>query len=472
MQRRAILVLGMHRSGTSALTRVLAALGACLPKTLMPPNGSNPAGYWESLPVNHVLELILQAAGSSWQDWRPFDPCWHRTEGAAVLIEKLRDAICSEFADAPLLVIKDPRICRLAPLVGDVLKQLSIEPCAVIMMRHPTEVVDSLYKRDQMPRERAGHLWLRHVLDAERSTREWRRVFLDYDQLLDDWEAVATRTAEILQLQWPRELSSARTEIDAFLSRELRHHTADPGEVAWTDAPWCERAYRLIRGYARDGADLTCSAAFDELSEQLTASSHDVQDIAAQQSAPDNGALSSIDTRPSPRSAENIIPHIQVVFPAVAAQLARSDGTPMSAEVRRLIDLYIGCWPFDEEQYLNLYPDVRAAVQDGGCPSAWEHFRRFGYIEGRLPRQVEVDEGWYLSTYPEVAREIHAGIFINAQQHFVDRGYREGRLPRRPRVQPDWYASRYAQGAGAEQCEAEFLERGYRQAAIPEAPQS
>ena len=46
-QRRAVIVLGMHRSGTSALTRVISLLGADLPSSLMPANLSNEAGFFE-----------------------------------------------------------------------------------------------------------------------------------------------------------------------------------------------------------------------------------------------------------------------------------------------------------------------------------------------------------------------------------------------------------------------------------------
>src|SRR5260221_13056985 len=108
MKKSALLVLGMHRSGSSALTRVLSLLGASLPETLMPPDPNNEAGYWESAPINQCLEIVLRAAHTSWQDWTMFDPAWHRSERAALSMEKLRDAVRSEFLDARLPVIKDP----------------------------------------------------------------------------------------------------------------------------------------------------------------------------------------------------------------------------------------------------------------------------------------------------------------------------------------------------------------------------
>src|ERR1700721_285115 len=67
----AILVLGMHRSGTSALTGMLHHLGVALGERLMPATGDNPRGYWEHTDIVDVHQKILVALGSSWDDIRP-----------------------------------------------------------------------------------------------------------------------------------------------------------------------------------------------------------------------------------------------------------------------------------------------------------------------------------------------------------------------------------------------------------------
>src|SRR5262245_41143141 len=75
--RQAILVLGMHRSGTSALTRVFSLLGADLPKNLMAAApSSNETGHWESLDLFVIHDELLTSAGSRWDDWRAFNPDW------------------------------------------------------------------------------------------------------------------------------------------------------------------------------------------------------------------------------------------------------------------------------------------------------------------------------------------------------------------------------------------------------------
>ena len=216
--RRAILILGMHRSGTSALTRLISEFGPTLPANLMPADANNEAGYWESLPINQALEEILYAAGSSWDDWRPFDPNWHLRPASADAVRGLKRAIESEYRSSPLFVLKDPRLCRLVPLIKDILTEMHVSPLAILIVRHPLEVITSLQKRDQMTVQNAQLLWRRHVLDAEYQTRGWRRAFVSYSSLLANWRNVTTRLDKQLGLSWPDSPNSAAAHIREFIS--------------------------------------------------------------------------------------------------------------------------------------------------------------------------------------------------------------------------------------------------------------
>src|SRR5262245_64476851 len=76
LPKTALVVAGMHRSGTSALTRVLSLLGCDLPKTLMAGAASNETGHWESQAVADFNDELLESAGSSWHDWLAFNAGW------------------------------------------------------------------------------------------------------------------------------------------------------------------------------------------------------------------------------------------------------------------------------------------------------------------------------------------------------------------------------------------------------------
>ena len=83
----------------------------------------------------------------------------------------------------------------------------------------------------------------------------------------------------------------------------------------------------------------------------------------------------------------------------------------------------------DEEWYFGRHPHVAAAVSVGEIASAREHFIRFGYFEGKLPRRIHVDEAWYLEKNLDVAEAVAGGAFESGQEHFEASGAKEGRLP-------------------------------------------
>jgi SAM-dependent methyltransferase len=167
----------------------------------------------------------------------------------------------------------------------------------------------------------------------------------------------------------------------------------------------------------------------------------------------------------------NLIPHIRVAFPNIAARLAnpsqKLDG--LSVEIRRLLDAYIVCWPFDEHHYIKTYPDIAEGVRTDRFGSGWEHFRQSGYLEGRFPIKPGVDTDWYLETYRDVAAAVEKDSSKSAEQHFVSHGYREGRLPFKPQVDVNWYSWMYLPEAknNPPLCEVDFVPRGYRSGKIP-----
>ncbi len=236
---RAILVLGMHRSGTSAVTRVLNLLGADLGQRLMPPMpGSNEKGFWENLDAVDIDERLLAGIGRSWHDVRDLPAGWLQSAAAADASASIKGLIQAEFATTPLWAVKDPRMCRLAPLWLRTLAECDVSPHVLFVVRHPLEVAESLHARDGWPHARSLLLWLQHILEAERATRRCRRVMVTYDQLLRDWSRSMGLVSQALGVAWPRPIDDARAEIEAFLDVGARHHErSGPSVGSPTDAP-------------------------------------------------------------------------------------------------------------------------------------------------------------------------------------------------------------------------------------------
>lgn len=83
---------------------------------------------------------------------------------------------------------------------------------------------------------------------------------------------------------------------------------------------------------------------------------------------------------------------------------------------------------FDDDWYLETYPDVAQAINDKKIESAWNHYVNFGYFEGRLPTARGFDPKFYAQQYPDVARTLKSTEPRDLLKHFMEHGYAEGRL--------------------------------------------
>ncbi|MFZ5791297.1 MAG: sulfotransferase family protein [Pseudomonadota bacterium] len=271
--RKMILVAGMHRSGTSALTRVLSLLGCDLPAHLIPPQPTNPRGLWESEIVTALDDEILESCGTRWDDWRAIERGWFGSESAGRFRARAVDILAAEYGAFSLGLLKDPRICRLLPFWLDAVRARGAEPAIVLPLRHPLEVCRSLARRDGLDSSQARVMWLRYTLDAELHSRALPRVFTTYEGLLEDWRSVADSIASRLALAWPRSGDDARADIEAFLSPRLRHQRVS--ERALTEdaerGGWIEEAYRALLRLVGDPADAQATAALDGVRERFDA---------------------------------------------------------------------------------------------------------------------------------------------------------------------------------------------------------
>ena len=243
--RRAIVILGMHRSGTSAVAGAIDLLGAERPASMLEPGPSNPLGYFEAYGVIYVNDWILRMAGCTWYDGLGFDsdaldPVTRKTAMALINI-----AIGAEFPTASLLLLKDPRLCLLLDYWLPMLDAMHIDPLALLVLRHPAEVIASLGKRDAFPPPLAAAAWLQHMLAAELATRGRRRALVTYEELLTDWRSCLMRVGQQAQIDWPMAFEAVADRMAQRLPGALRHHHTDvvDGKVAAPLVPLLQTAF-------------------------------------------------------------------------------------------------------------------------------------------------------------------------------------------------------------------------------------
>lgn len=230
--QKAVIILGMHRSGTSALTKVVRLLGVDLGKSFLPPDSANPSGYWEHLHIYDAHEHMLNRLGRVWHSLFPFPDEWWLDPIIAPYRERLMDVLRTDFSRSGLWGFKDPRICRLMPLWHSIFSEVGCEPHFVFVIRNPVEVAESLRHRDGYSWDKCFMLWLLHALDSERECRRYPRVFVTYDQILSDWKAVIARISGELRLEWPIAPSTIEEEVSSFLDPDLRHHKSSTSHAA------------------------------------------------------------------------------------------------------------------------------------------------------------------------------------------------------------------------------------------------
>jgi hypothetical protein len=262
-----IIVSGVHRSGTSAVARLVNLLGADIGGDLLPKNRNNCRGYWESQSVVNIHANLLKAVGTVAD---PFDPAplradWLTTGFAREAKSRLADRIRSEFAASHVFVVKDPRISRLLPLWVELLSDLKIAPVVVVPFRNPLEVVASLAQRDGLPPPKTLLLYFHAYLQTEYSSRSVPRMFVRYDGLLEDWRPFAGQLAQISRACLSSPAGEVAKEIDEFLTTTLHHHRFSRAQMMGQPGISAEiiEMFDLMDSTARTGDDHMLRAAFD-----------------------------------------------------------------------------------------------------------------------------------------------------------------------------------------------------------------
>ncbi|MEW6531393.1 MAG: hypothetical protein AB1473_11190 [Thermodesulfobacteriota bacterium] len=264
LRNNCVIVLGMHRAGTSALTRVINLLGVDLGHDFLEPTADNPAGYWEHRVIYHIHERMLNALGRTWHTLFPFPQNWWKDETIDPYRKQIVRALQQDFSGSALWGIKDPRMCRLMPLWIDVLQELESDPYFIIMFRHPEEVAKSLAERDGFSQDKCLLLWLIHFIESERETRGYPRVFVSFDSLMEDSRTETVRISETLGLEWPISIEDASDSISAHLQPALRHHRTASSAMA-AESQYGEAAAELF-----EAMNAASSSEGGALSEVLT----------------------------------------------------------------------------------------------------------------------------------------------------------------------------------------------------------
>ena len=327
VKRRVVFVVGSGRSGTSTMAGILQTLGMHVPQPEVQADETNPKGFGEPQWAVDLHTELLQRCNVQVSDARP--SAWFEAGKLSTfepLRRRLHEWLEPQFAEAPELVVKDPRLAWFLGLWRSAALRCDATPAYVTMLRPVTEVVGS---KQQYYGAKFGEVnrtaaWVNMMLHTERATRGSQRAFVRYGDLLTDW------TVPVFEIGQGFDLAAVQTAS----ANDIRavHAFVDPGlrrvQLTWDDVEVtprlreiAEESWQHLDRLAGDGGDTPdVHATLDQL-RTAYAELYDEAEALSQSSAL-AAYRDGLAKRPEPASASrgvDRVPHgVRAMVPAGA----------------------------------------------------------------------------------------------------------------------------------------------------------
>ena len=263
--KAAVVVLGMHRSGTSLCMNVLKAMGIRIDEDLMPGDEHNERGYFESQRIVELNESILVGLGANWHTFLSLSvgDGWENNPILDPAKQRLMALVKARIGQSQgVWGFKDPRISLMLPLYDQVLAACRVEPQYVLCIRDPRSVATSLMRRNGFPYLFSELLWLEYTLTAARVAGNRLKAVVEYENWFQDGIKQAELLGKALGLSCDVAAGSLRAEVEAIVAPALNHgdYETRPFELTCT-----ESIYQLVQ----EGSFSAAVSAYAEVQEAL-----------------------------------------------------------------------------------------------------------------------------------------------------------------------------------------------------------
>jgi hypothetical protein len=239
-----VFVLGMHRSGTSAVTRLISLLGLHTPpdEDLVQPSAKNPTGYWESESLVAFNERLLWAVDCDISCPIVLAPGWEHDARLDRLRADAPSAVRAVFPSEPW-VWKDPRHCLAFAFWRSA---LAIDPVVVLVNRNPLEITASALRvRGEQGKIYALALWERYLRQGLAQITGLPVLVADYPDVLSAPLAWCTQAHAFLEDAGVPAHAHRDADVLEFIDTELRH-TEFTRDTFLADADVSEAQRRLF----------------------------------------------------------------------------------------------------------------------------------------------------------------------------------------------------------------------------------
>ncbi len=259
MQRRPIvLVLGMHRSGTSLCSHILSAIGVDMADVIPGPGHTSPApdnprGHWERWEIvefhDRILGLFNRDYWGRFHDF-PLPVAWWADPRVAQIRREMIAFLSARMGEG-YFGFKDPRTVRLMPVWHQIFTELKLAPKIVLCLRNPAQVARSLNARDGLDPAVGEYRWLVHTVDFYRYANYFEVCTVEYEGWFSEPSANLEKLKQFLGLPWQQSESELGLMLSGIIDPTARH---DGGDHREPGQPLVRSLYKLVRRAGRDGA--------------------------------------------------------------------------------------------------------------------------------------------------------------------------------------------------------------------------
>jgi hypothetical protein len=253
VQRRPIvLVLGMHRSGTSLCSHILSALGVDMADEVGV-NLGNDRGHWERWEIvefhDRILRLFNRDYGGRFHDFAMPVAWWADPRVAEIRREIV--AFLERRMDRNYFGLKDPRTMRLLPIWHQIFNELKLAPKFVLCLRNPAQVGRSLHARDGLDPVNGEYRWLVHMIDFYRYASNFDFCTVEYEEWFDNPAATIEKLQNFLDLPWQQSESDLTLVLSGIIDPTARHDDSTHREAS---QPLVRTLYKLAGEVGQDAA--------------------------------------------------------------------------------------------------------------------------------------------------------------------------------------------------------------------------
>ena len=270
--RPIVIVLGMHRSGTSLCSHVLSALGVDMAdqapgRGLTKFGTDNQKGHWERWEIvdmhDRILALVNRGYYTALHDF-PFPVAWWTDPRIAEIRREIVGFLEKKMGRGAF-GFKDPRTIRLLPMWEQIFAELKLVPKVIFCLRNPGQVARSLKTRDNIDLAIGEGRWFTYITDFFYHMTDAEFCTIEYESWFDDYSHNLIKLYNFLDMRPDRGQPNLEMAVSRLVDRGLRN---DDPAYQEPMQPLVRSIYQLAR---RAGDDASAREEIKFLTSQFVA---------------------------------------------------------------------------------------------------------------------------------------------------------------------------------------------------------